>query len=413
MHILIVGAGLGGLSAAIGFARKGHQVDVFEQRDELFRAGSGLSVRPGASRILHSWGLRPELESFCEDTPAYVFRSMKTGAVATRTVAIDATEDPDWTTHRSVLIGALFRKAKEAGANISFGVTVAKVQDDDRQAVAILRDGTTKAADLILAADGIRSRLRAQILHDLACPRDLVLTDLTLYGMRIPKDEMANIAELQTLIGDAYVNVYMGNDSFVVSRYIEKLQQHTCFFGIRGETDQQGLWDERGDVNYLRNYFKGACAELTKLLEVAKSCDRWKLAEIPDLPRWTSPAGRIALLGDSAQGFSQTVEDIGTLEYLISANPDPNSNITTILEDWQHVRKPRVERIKDWAKFNSAMFIGNPETGPGTSNNDWQVRSLKNIKADMNSPYNSAAFLKWTLNYDAVREYLQSKKSRL
>ncbi|KAF6831818.1 salicylate hydroxylase, partial [Colletotrichum musicola] len=74
MEIIIIGAGLGGLCAALGLARKGHQVRVLEQRPSLAPVGGALNVRPGASKILHEWGLGADLERVSVNTPANVLR---------------------------------------------------------------------------------------------------------------------------------------------------------------------------------------------------------------------------------------------------------------------------------------------------------------------------------------------------
>jgi salicylate hydroxylase len=50
-------------------------------------------------------------------------------------------------------------------------------------------------------------------------------------------------------------------------------------FGINSETDMQGMWDERGDIAYVRGIFGGSCEDLRTALDVATSCDRWKLGK--------------------------------------------------------------------------------------------------------------------------------------
>jgi salicylate hydroxylase len=106
---------------------------------------------------------------------------------------------------------------------------------------------------------------------------------------------------------------------------------------------------------------------------------------------------------NAAQGFSQIIEDIGVLEYLISQDADAISNMPMITSRWQQIRKTRVERIKAWAKHNSYMFIGQPATGTNRADK-WRIKSLKNTKPDMNADFSTSAFLKWTQDYDAIGE---------
>lgn len=249
---------------------------------------------------MHSWGLREELESISENTPSNCLRSLYTGAVATKTVAVDISDHPDWGTNRNVLIKLLEKRENDAGAEITFNINVVEVEDGDEKASITLQNGRKIEADLVLAADGIRSCIRSHILRDVSESTEPLLSDITLYGVEIAEQDMLGVPELERLKDDVYINVYMGHDAFVVSRYNSKLKKHGCLFGIKGSTDQRSLWDEKGDIDYVRDFFKGSCPELRGVLDLAKSCDRWRLAELRDLPRWSSKKGRTALLGDSA-----------------------------------------------------------------------------------------------------------------
>ena len=101
----------------------------------------------------------------------------------------------------------------------------------------------------------------------------------------------------------------------------------------------------------------------TRPRPVLRSMETYRL---PDLPTWTSRGGSIALLGGSAhamypnaaQCFSQTAEDIGVLEYLISLESNPVPRIPRITKVWQEIGKAKVERIKAFAKWNTALFSG-------------------------------------------------------
>lgn len=79
-HIIIVGAGLGGLGAAIALARKGHHVEVLEGAAELSEIGAGITIPPNASRILVSeYGLREQFEEKVTWPPSINMRRYATG----------------------------------------------------------------------------------------------------------------------------------------------------------------------------------------------------------------------------------------------------------------------------------------------------------------------------------------------
>ncbi|KAJ9658973.1 hypothetical protein H2198_003402 [Neophaeococcomyces mojaviensis] len=426
MRIIIIGAGLGGLTAAFCFARRGHNVIVVEQRKHLSPQGSGLGIRPGATRILHSWGLEPDMRAISDATPTVLLRDLKTGGIATRSVVENASEVPDWGTHRTNMIEMLYRKAIGAGVDMQFGKSVRMVNDDLQQPHVELVDGTVLRADMILAADGIWSRTRGQILGNEIVPN---VSDITCYGIKLSAEQIfGNPAMAKSLTDNMAINIWMDEKTFVVGRWNQVLQVWSGRFGIQGESDseQKSLWDEDGDIEWVRRWYrkKDTCPELMAALEMADDCDRWRLAEMPNLPGWSSKSGRIVLLGDSAhamqpnaaQGYSMIVESIAVLEHLIEhANSHASERIPEIVRTWETIRKPRIERIKEYAKWNTAMFTGVPVASKSEVGKT-MVKDLTHVAADMNAKFHSVAFVKWVLDFDAVQEaqrYLEDNRARL
>ncbi|KAM3422560.1 hypothetical protein BST61_g55 [Cercospora zeina] len=436
-------AGLGGLSATLAFSDPSsngahkHKVTLLERRPNLSPSGGGMNIRPGASRILHSWGLKADLERIGDETKGFLIRDVKTGQIATRNVGIDMSDETDWGVLREGMMGLLWEKVKErmsAGGDVGvrFGVDVDRVEEDAMLGIARVRlsGGEVLEGDLILAADGIRSKIRGQILE--GCGKDVnpIISDVTLYGVKVKAEMVLEREETKRLGISDFATVWAGRHQFVVSRLNDKTGICSGLFGIRKDNDMDGLWDERGDIEYVRNCFEGSCDELRTMLAMAEVCDRWKLAELPDLPRWASEGGRVALLGDSAhamepnaaQGYAMIVEDIGVLQYLISRNTTPTQRLPEILETWERLRKPRAERIKVYAKHNSATFLSStpfPSLRPSrskpasTKEENLPAKSLKGVTPDMNAKFESAAFLKWALDYDAIGEAKRHVEGRL
>jgi salicylate hydroxylase len=115
------------------------------------------------------------------------------------------------------------------------------------------------------------------------------------------------------------------------------------------------------------------------------------------------------------QGFSQILEDIGALEALIT---HPRSlGVPEILNIWQKVRIPRVERIKAFTRWNTRVFLGKEFKPPNDRHasqsppQSHRLKSLKAVKADASAPFQSGAFLKWVQNYDAVAEVRKAVES--
>ena len=202
-------------------------------------------IRPPASRIFQSWGLGPDFEAISDTSLATLFRDLQTGKIATRNVAVDIADSPDWGTDRQVAQKLLYDRACGAGAAIEFGVVVEDVYDTAAEATVKIEGGRTVKADLVLAADGIRSRIRSRILADVKSPIDPIISKITLYGIRHTLDELRSDAQSKRLTESANLNVWMGKSLQVVGRSSHKLDRFGALFGIVADhTDQKGLWDE-------------------------------------------------------------------------------------------------------------------------------------------------------------------------
>ncbi len=128
-----------------------------------------------------------------------------------------------------------------------------------------------------------------------------------------------------------------------------------------------------------------------------------------------------AMLPNAAHGFSQIVEDIAVLEYLIEKHP--SGKILDSIRTWQSIRIPRVNRIKEFAAWNTRTFLGEEPTNPlvgkaseGGKQAPGQMKSLKALKPDSSAPFHTSAFLKWAQDYDAVGEaerYVQGLKAKM
>lgn len=415
MKIIIIGAGLGGLTAAFRLAKSGHEVHVLERSAALTPKGGAINIRAGGSRAMVSWGLAPDFEAIASLTPHTLLRSRTTGDVMMRNIVTDASEVPDWGLMRQDVIKLLYAKAREVGAKIAFGCVVADVVDNAERAVVTLADGTAVEADMVLAADGVRSRIRGKVLADLNCDHEPIYSDFHFYGAIIPEADLVKRPGTGRLMEGHNINIWMGEGGYTVTRFHSKFREVSLLFGVVSKTDDKSLWDEEGDLDFVRQFYKGDCAEMVQALAAATSCDRWKLADLPDLPRWTSKAGRILLLGDSAHamhpsaalGYTTIVEDVAVLDFLLQsprlADVELRRRVPKVSEDWQNICKPRAERIKAYSRANTGMFTGR-FAEPMDNLEQRNEKSLKGIVPDMHAKFTTSRFTKWSLDYDAVAQ---------
>ncbi|KAL7935364.1 hypothetical protein V8C35DRAFT_299268 [Trichoderma chlorosporum] len=417
MKIIIIGAGLGGLTAAYAFAKSGYEVQVLERSPKLNPTGGGISVRPSASRVLQSWGLQPVLEQICDRSPSVTYRELNSGEV--RTTIVDTPEHADWGTTRSAMIKLLHHQAVQAGAKILFSANVAKVSDDETKATVTLQGGEELVCDILIAADGIKSHTRRTVLSDVGPPEkwDPIVDHTTFYSFDTHVTKLTDDPSSMKLTENSNITTWKGDGGFAVTRYSSKFGRVGLLFAIQGETDQKSLWDEKGDIEFVRGFFKDICSDMIKALVIATSCDRWRVAELPDLPRWSSQSGRIILLGDAAhamhpnaaQGYSTIIEDIGVLQFLLSTVS--TATLPQIVNIWQAICKPRAERVKEFSKWNTKHLAGKTEHAIGVSHAD---SVLEKIVPDKNAEFSSLEFWKWNAYYDAVGEakkYLETSNT--
>lgn len=173
IKVLIVGAGFGGLSAAISCQRQGHEVEVYESFAELKVLGDIISFGANAGRIFYRWGKRPgeitdRLRKLSSDLSVYGFNIHKwdTGEVMLHqdTKAMSP-EAPAFNGHRGELHQVIFDHAKDdLGIPIHLGQNVAEYFEEDGRAGIVLKSGERVVADVVVGADGVRSKARELVL---------------------------------------------------------------------------------------------------------------------------------------------------------------------------------------------------------------------------------------------------------
>src|SRR5262245_7668992 len=172
VSIAVVGGGIAGAAAAIALARKGFEVAVFEQAAAAETAGAGIQIGPNAARALQAIGAYEAVVDLTTAPQALAIRNGETGALLSEIPFGRRFETrygaPYRVGHRADLLDALLRTAaSHRGINFRYDSRViAQTAESTGRRWLTLADGTTHTVEAVIGADGIRSTVRAELLHD-------------------------------------------------------------------------------------------------------------------------------------------------------------------------------------------------------------------------------------------------------
>jgi salicylate hydroxylase len=348
--IVIAGAGIGGLAAALSLARAGKRALVLERAPRIEEIGAGLQIAPNAGRILARLGLEPALAAVALEPEAVNVRRGRDGAVLARLDLSDARNRwgaPFRLFHRADLQGALLQAALEnPQTHVRSG---ARVGDFEARANGVrVRVHTQEGVEEIEAAglvgaDGVRSSVRAHLVpseRDAPSYSGCVAWRATLPADSVPTALRARESNLWLLPG-AHVVHYPLRDASLINAVViieeppEAEDAHSSL-SLKGEELAS---------RFSRRYM---AAELRTLIEAGDSWRHWPLFMRPALKQWTR--GPVTLLGDAAhpmvpflaQGAAQAIEDADALG---EAFMRLGATVETAFAAYQGVRRDRAERV--------------------------------------------------------------------
>ncbi len=356
--VMIAGAGIGGLTAALTIAQQGFRVAIYDQAQRLEEAGAGIQLSPNASRILIALGLgeqlRPrvvvpeELRVMSAGSARMLARAPLGAAVEQRYGA------PYWVIHRGDLQAVLV-EAVQAHPDITLhlGTRIENfTHHRNGVTVAGLAGGraTEERGIALVAADGIWSLLRG-CLGDTHPPR---FANHTAWRALAPADEV--VADLRT----PAVTLWLGRNAHLVHYPVKGGRLVNIVAIIRDDWTEPG-WTAPGDrAELLERFPAGAWPALARgLLATPKHWQKWALYDREPLRRWSS--GPITLLGDAAhpmlpylaQGAAMAIEDAAVLGQSLARTP---GDMTAAVRRYEHERRPRTARTQRAARRNGLIY---------------------------------------------------------
>jgi salicylate hydroxylase len=215
-QVIVIGAGLGGLGAAIAILLEGHNVHILEVTSEIREVGAGIQCLPNATRVLISWGLEETLSRAATSPRLCNMIGWKGQKLSEMNFHEYEAEcgTPFWDFHRSNLHKALLDRAIELGAKLSTDKRVVDIEYESNgpvtQSIAVCAEGERYKADLIVGADGINSKCREILLGHEDPP---LLTGDLAYRLLLDTEEMMKDPDLRSFVEDPQVNYWIGPDA--------------------------------------------------------------------------------------------------------------------------------------------------------------------------------------------------------
>jgi salicylate hydroxylase len=343
--IAIIGAGLGGLAAALALMWDGWRVRVYEQAPALGEVGAGITVSPGAGRVLEALGVGPQVLAASLPIPDIAFVHYRTGALLAGRfnsgAPLDQGFDGPRHIHRAdlhaILLAAVRAFDPEA---VLCGKTLVDLTQSASGVEARFADGSRAEADLLIGADGARSGVRACILDD-SPPQ---FAGQIAFRCLVPREQ----AQPFMAGGNAVVSI---GGSRVFNRYLIRRGALVNVIGIaKSERWSEEGWNIRATVDEFRHAFEGFHGDVTGLIEQAPPDHlvEWGLFVRPPIAQWS--VGRVILLGDAAHpilpflglGAALAIEDGVVLARALKATSDHAAAFAA----FQAVRAPRVETVR-------------------------------------------------------------------
>lgn len=330
MKVIIVGGGIGGLSAAIGLLKLGIEVKVLERADGIRTAGAGLNIWPNGGRALGALGLKSDYDEITIRLMKYI--NYSSAGVLLRTV-----NTSDWGERFGAYATGLHRKALNlmlADAvgyeNIQFNTEIASVRQEGDKVYCTTKDDNTIEADAVIGADGVYSKVRTSLIGDVS------LRENEYHAFRC--------------------------------RAIFDLTE-TSF----ARDAQTGGYGEEGFVSVIpigqgKAYWFGSINKARSIDEFIEAVSHWKVPGIPEIVaatpkdiilenhlqdfggipfRWSH--GRVTLMGDAAhavmpdlaQGATQTLVDAAALQAAFVETLNP----VEAFQRYEQRRRPTADNV--------------------------------------------------------------------
>ena len=349
---LIAGGGIAGLAAALGLARGGRDIRLFEQAAAFEEVGAGLQMSPNGVRALQNLGAWDAVEAACVIPTEIHVRDGLSGRLLQRIRLGKGFETsfgaPYRVCHRADLLEGLVRTARgRTGITLETGRRVQSAETHGEGASLHIDDETVDGT-AVICADGIRSALRKAVCGEVT-PVD---RGHVIFRSLIP------LADVPSAIETDCVTLWLYPGGHAVHYAVSGWRSLNIVVSLDSDGIATSGWSDVADSSTVRQAFLDADDVLQDLLTRPATWMRWRGADLPDLPFWNRD--NIVLIGDAAhatlpylaQGAVMALEDAVVLAREVSMRARPADAFAAFTE----LRKPRTSRLQQEARRLGAIY---------------------------------------------------------
>ncbi|CAE7112512.1 unnamed protein product [Rhizoctonia solani] len=366
-EVSIIGGGIGGLSAAIGLARTGIPVQVFEAARQFSEIGAGVSFGKNSINALAMLGLQKEFEEQVTTIPCDIWFEWRTQAQE----LITTTYHPggNCSVHRAQFLDAMVKHIPKSVSH--FGKRLVTIEKLARSGGKNLRlhfeDGSSHDTDLVIGYDGIHSKVREylggvkRIANTESGASQLEWSGSWAWRGMIPTDKF--LQSVPTKLGEHYSKtpqMFLGKDRHILIFPINNFRTINL---VAFSTDRSGWpkrpklkegesWTQKSTKEEMLSQFSGWPDDLINILKCIDEPSKWAIHELnPTLETFVN--GTVCIAGDAAHAGTphqgalagQAIEDALFLTWLLSHPSVKRANLADALQVYDSIRRPRANKI--------------------------------------------------------------------
>lgn len=351
LEVIVVGAGIGGLAAAVALRAIGAHVEVHEQARTLARVGAGLQLAPNGTAALRGLGLLERVRAVAFRPEAWCSFNASDGALDVRVPLGDDIERRYGSPYLHVHRGDLHDVLVAAVGEINLNHRVVGVDAHPERVVVSFVGGDTATADVVIGADGAYSVIRETFFG----ATEATFSGLVAYRGIAPRDRVPHVPPIAAK--------WWGNDRHLVHYWVSAGDELNFVAAVPEPSWNDESWAAEGRTEDLLNALEGFAEPARHVAGAASTPMRSALYDREPLPVWGK--GRTTLLGDAchpmlpfmAQGAGMALEDAAVLARCLDGVTA--DGVEDALSRYATARLPRTSLVQGGSRANDFLREAN------------------------------------------------------